>query len=132
MNFFLRRALFHITLFIVLILGILTIAKHFSEEFYWSVFGIAIPTISAFALINLFGEIAFVVCLKKQDKSSLFKILVIRTIKFILYLILTIPFVWFFKDIKTFHGLLIVCLFVIYVIVEFSFFRNFERLKKKE
>lgn len=132
MNFFLRRALLHITLFIVLLLGVLTIAKHYPETFYWSVFGTAPTIISAFALINLFGEIAFVICLKKEDKSSLFKILVIRTIKFLLYLALTIPFLWFVDKDKTFFGLLIVCLFVIYVMVEFSFFRNFERRRKKD
>lgn len=132
MKFFLRRALLHCSLFVVLILIVLGIVSHFSDELYRNVLGTATTIISAFALINIFGEIAFTICMNQDDKSNLFKIMVIRTTKFLLYLILTIPFVWFLDNNKTFFGLLIVSLFMIYVIIEFSFFRNFKSQAKKD
>lgn len=134
MKFFLRRALLHCTLFIVLISSVLLIASRFPEEVYWTIFGVATVIISAFALINIFGELAFAVCTKTQDKSSLFKIIVIRTIKFLCYLIMTLPVSYVCKQnesvLPLFFAILMIVLFFIYVIVEFSFFKR--RTKNSE
>lgn len=127
MNFFLRRATIHcFTYAILFFLGITLSPK---ETLRYT-----LTLISAFSIVNMLGELAFAFLTKKQDKSSMFKIIVIRTIKFLCYLFLTIPLLWFdevsSKEIKLFYGLFIVGLFFLYVFIEFSFFSSREKMQK--
>lgn len=120
MNLLLSRACIHAALFIVFCA--IAFALPCSE---WRQGVLTI--ISVFALINVFGEIAFALFTNGKDKSSLSKILLIRSIKFLCYLILTLPLIGvgniFQGDNKLLFGLVIVGLFFIYTIVEFTFFK---------
>ncbi|MCR4801255.1 MAG: hypothetical protein K5860_12180 [Bacteroidales bacterium] len=87
----------------------------------------SLSLIAIFALLNGAGEIAFALLTQKNDKSSMFKIIVIRTLKFLCYLICTLPLLLFpdmSKDYKLFYGVLIVVLFLLYCLIEFSYFKK--------
>ena len=127
MNFFIARAVLHCLTYAVLFFLALLLSPQDSLKY-------SITIISAFAIVNMASELAFYFLTKKQDKSSMFKVIVIRAIKFLCYLFLTIPLLWFnevfTQEIKIFYCLFIVGLFFLYVFIEFSFFSSREKMQK--
>lgn len=128
MKFFLSRCIVHCTIFVLLCLTAILLPNNtFSGN--WK--AVTLTVVSMFAIINGLGEIAFARFARKRDSSGAFKIMVIRTIKFLLYLCMTLPLVWDVfclpEQNKLYYGLLIVVLFFLYVIVEFSYFAGKEK-----
>lgn len=129
MKFFISRAAIHICILAVNTIACMALIKHLygTSDLYWSLFYnsvyVVIPII---ATINILGEIAFSHFANKEEKESIFKIMAIRTVKFLTYLILALYFTFTATNYqeKIFFGLLIVILFFIYAGVEFGYFRK--------
>lgn len=123
MKYVLGRILLHLTTFTCLVL--VSCLLHSKWQMPHLKFSLSL--IAIFALLNGAGEIAFALLTQKNDKSSMFKIIVIRTLKFLCYLICTLPLLLFpdmSKDYKLFYGMLIVVLFFLYCLIEFSYFKK--------
>ena len=90
MKLYVCRIVTHCTLFMVLCMAIL-FAPETLLVGQWKTG--ALTVVSIVALFNGICEYAFVRLTKSQEKSSLFKIMVIRTLKFLCYLLLTLPLI---------------------------------------
>jgi len=129
MKFFISRAIIHICTLAVSTIAYMALIKYLygTSDLYWSLFYnsvcVAIPII---ATINILGEIGFSLFANKEEKESIFKIMAIRTVKFLTYLILALYFTITATNYqeKLFFGLLIVALFFIYAGVEMGYFRK--------
>lgn len=129
MKFFIYRAIIHICTLAVSTFACMALIKYLygTSDLYWPLFYnsvyVVIPII---ATINILGEIAFAIFTSKEEKESIFKIMAIRTVKFLTYLILALYFTITATNYqeKLFFGLLIVILFFIYAGVEFGYFRK--------
>ena len=126
MNFFLGRILLHLTAFtsLVIVLCFLHTKLQMPHLNY------SLGLVSVFALLNAASEISFTLLTQKSDKSSMFKIIIIRAIKFLCYLVCMLPLLLFpdtSNEYKLFYGILIVVLFFLYCIVEFSYFKKKEQ-----
>lgn len=129
MKFFISRLTVHIcTLAITALACALTIENVYkNDDTFWTIFyGAMFCIIPIVATINILGEIAFSLFANKEENESIFKIMAIRTVKFLTYLILALYFTITATNYqeKLFFGLLIVVLFFIYAGVEFGYFRK--------
>ena len=86
----------------------------------------ALTVVSIVALFNGICEYAFARWANSQEKASLFKIMVIRTLKFLCYLLLTLPLIVDMfalpNENKIYYGLFIVALFFLYLFMEITYF----------
>lgn len=130
MKLYVWRIVTHCTLFMVLCMAIL-FAPETLLVGQWKAG--ALTVISIVALFNGICEYAFVRLTKSQEKSSLFKIMVIRTVKFLCYLLLTLPLIGNIfalpNENKVYYGLFIVALFFLYLFVEFTYFVRITKQK---
>lgn len=129
MKLFISRLSIHICAFLIITIVFMLLTKNLfgASDRFWSVFsGLIYFIIPICAVINICGEIAFVVFVNKNNKESTFKVLTIRSVKFLCYLILVLVSMLVFKDFeeKSFIGVSIVILYFIYAIIEFFYFRN--------
>lgn len=123
MKFILNRFLVHLTTFTCLVIALCFLHTKWQMPHL----NVSLTLVTVFALLNGAGEIAFAVLTKKNNKSSMFKIIVIRTLKFLCYLICTLPLILFpdlSKEYKLFYGVLIIVLFFLYCLIEFSYFKT--------
>lgn len=123
MKYVLGRILLHLTTFTCLVL----VSCLLHSKWQMPHLNFSLSLIAIFALLNGAGEIAFALLTQKNNKSSMFKIIVIRALKFLCYLICTLPLLLFpdmSKDYKLFYGVLIVVLFLLYCLIEFSYFKK--------
>ena len=126
MKFVLSRILIHLTTFTCLVI----ILYFLHTKWQMPHLNLSLTLVAVFALLNGAGEIAFALLTRKNDKSSMFKIIVIRTLKFLCYLICTLPLILFpdlSKEYKLFYGVLIIVLFFLYCLIEFSYFKTLGR-----
>ena len=126
MKFVLSRILIHLTTFTCFVI----ILYFLHTKWQMSHLNFSLTHVAVFALLNGAGEIAFALLTRKNDKSSMFKIIVIRTLKFLCYLICTLPLLLFpdlSNEYKLFYGVLIIVLFFLYCLIEFSYFKTLGR-----
>ena len=130
MKFYVWRIVTHCTLFMVLCMAIL-FAPETLLVGQWKAG--ALTVVSIVALFNGICEYAFARLANSQEKASLFKIMVIRTLKFLCYLLLTLPLVVNVfalpNENKVYYGLFIVALFFLYLFVEFTYFVRITKQK---
>ena len=123
MKFVLSRILIHLTTFTCFVI----ILYFLHTKWQMSHLNFSLTLVAVFALLNGAGEIAFALLTRKNDKSSMFKIIVIRTLKFLCYLICTLPLLLFpdlSNEYKIFYAVLLIVLFFLYCLIEFSYFKT--------
>lgn len=128
MKFVFLRILIHCSVFTLLSILTLIVPDTFlcvnAKQLFLSV-------ISIVALCNGIGEFVLFRFARTKDKSSIFKIMIVRTSKFLCYLLLTLPLIWdrfpLAAEYTIYYGLLIVGLFFIYIFVEITYFAYVEK-----
>lgn len=118
MTFLIRRFLIHS--FTVLLFFIGTYICNTVYDIDFSLFT-AYSIIALFALINVITEWYFYSIKNIDPKEFMFKVIIIRGFKFLLYLILALVVIKAFANSK-FYGLLVVVLFMFYTGIEILYF----------
>lgn len=119
MKILLLRALLHCGFFIAIASSLFLMWD--SESYF---FRSAITISAIVAAINLLGEIIHILIPTPTAKAKISKTFFVISAEFLVYLILTIPFVLLAQSDKETLGLFLVALFFFYAIVEFLFFRK--------
>lgn len=132
MKFYVSRILIHCSVFTLLCLLVLCATESFLDS---SAKRLCLSAISIAAICNGIGEYVVIRFARNREKSSLFKIFVVRTVKFLCYLLLTLPLVWdrfsLGENYKLCYGLMIVGLFFVYILVEITYFACVEKQSRE-